>query len=197
MPKVVDHEERRAAVILATRSVVAAEGIDAATMRRIAEAAQCTTGRITHYFADKREVLVAVLREVHAAAGRRMAAQMRSAAPADRLQRVLEESLPLDEVRLDEWRVWLAFWGRAVGDPQLRDEQRTRYREWTELVAELLDRSPADPEVEALLAVIDGIGLRATLDADAFPADRQLAALSAHLEHRSPPARARNGRGVN
>lgn len=186
MPKVVDPDERRAAVVAATRSVVAAEGLDAATMRRIADEARCTTGRITHYFTDKREVLVAVLQHVHTAAAHRMIARLRDAAPAERLRCVLEEALPLDQARRDEWRVWLAFWGRAAGDPQLEQEQRTRYREWSALIAQLLHLAPDDPEVDELIATVDGIGVRATLDPDAFPAERQLAALDAHLANCAP-----------
>ncbi len=162
----------------AARVVIAAEGLDAATMRRIADEAGCTTGRITHYFSDKHAVLIAVLRSVHRAAGQRMMRRMREATPSDRLRLVLQEALPLDDVRLTEWKVWLAFWGRATDDPELADEQRSRYREWATLVGQLLDRDPNDPEVDRLIAVIDGIGLRATLDPAAFPPERQLAALS-------------------
>ena len=43
-------------------------------MRRIAEAAGCTTGLVTHYFASKDEILVAALRPSHEAAGARMRA---------------------------------------------------------------------------------------------------------------------------
>lgn len=161
----------------AAQVVIARDGLDAATMRRIADEVGCTTGRITHYFSDKREVLVAVLRSVHRAAGQRMMRRVREAPPSDRLRLVLEEALPLDDVRLTEWRVWLAFWGRATDDPELADEQRARYREWATLVGQLIDREPNHPEVDRLIAVIDGIGLRATLDPAAFPPERQLAAL--------------------
>ncbi|MGH3177968.1 MAG: TetR/AcrR family transcriptional regulator, partial [Streptosporangiaceae bacterium] len=50
MPKVVDHAARRAELVDAAWRVIAEEGLEAATMRRIAEAAGCTTGRVTHYF---------------------------------------------------------------------------------------------------------------------------------------------------
>ena len=47
MPKVVDHAVRRAELVDAAWRVIAEEGLEAATMRRIAEAAGCTTGRVT------------------------------------------------------------------------------------------------------------------------------------------------------
>jgi len=177
VPKVVDHDQRRAAVVAAASNVVALGGLDAATMRRIADEAGCSTGRITHYFTDKREVLVAVLREVHAAASARMLRRLSEGDRSERLRGVLEEALPLDRIRLEEWRVWLAFWGRTAGDSELEAEQRARYREWSSLVAQLMDRTPDDPEVDRVTAIIDGIGIRATLDPEAFPPRRQRAAI--------------------
>ena len=72
MPKVIDHAVRRAELVDAAWRVIAEEGLEAATMRRIAEAAGCTTGRVTHYFDSKDDVLVAALREVHSRAAKRM-----------------------------------------------------------------------------------------------------------------------------
>src|SRR5580692_1468139 len=72
MPKVVDHDARRAELVDAAWRVIAAEGLEAATMRRIAQAAGCTTGRVTHYFYSKDDMLVAALREVHRRAAERM-----------------------------------------------------------------------------------------------------------------------------
>ncbi len=68
--------------------------------------------------------------------------------------------------------------GRAAGDPELEAEQQARYREWSALVADLIDRDPDHPDVDRLLATIDGVGIRATLDPRTFTADRQLAAVN-------------------
>ena len=138
VPKVVDHEQRRRELVAATWAVVAAEGIEAATVRRIAEEAGCTTGRITHYFADKEEVLVAALRQVHRAAGKRMLAATGERSGLEALRAVLAEALPLDEERILEWRVWLAFWGSAATSTSLQAEQHQRYREWRGLLKRVL-----------------------------------------------------------
>src|SRR5438067_5665059 len=123
MPKVVDHAVRRAELVDAAWRVIAGEGLEAATMRRIAEAAGCTTGRVTHYFDAKDDVLVAALREVHRRAAERMRRHIREADAATALLEVVLEALPMDEDRQLEWKVWLAFWGRAVADERLRHEQ--------------------------------------------------------------------------
>ena len=180
MPKVVDHEQRRRELVAATWAVVAAEGIEAATVRRIAEEAGCTTGRITHYFADKEEVLVAALRQVHRAAGKRMLAAIGQRSGLEALRAVLAEALPLDEERILEWRVWLAFWGSAATSTSLQAEQHQRYREWRGLLKRVLATAQLSADidldrlVDQIVALVDGFGLQGVLDPQ-HPQPEQLA----------------------
>ena len=64
MPKVVNHDQRRAELVAATWEVVADEGVEGATLRRIAEVAGCTTGRVTHYFENKDQLLLTAFERV-------------------------------------------------------------------------------------------------------------------------------------
>ena len=170
MPRIVDHAQRRRELVAATWAVVAAEGIEAATVRRIAEEAGCTTGRITHYFADKEEVLVAALRQVHRAAGKRMLAASEPRSGLEALRAVLAEALPLDQERVLEWRVWLAFWGSAATSARLQAEQHRRYREWRGLLKRVLATVPLSADidldrlVDQIVALVDGFGLQGVLD---------------------------------
>jgi TetR/AcrR family transcriptional repressor of bet genes len=180
VPKVVDHAQRRRELVAATWAVVAAEGIEAATVRRIAEEAGCTTGRITHYFADKEEVLVAALRQVHRAAGKRMLAAIGPRSGLEALRAVLAEALPLDEERILEWRVWLAFWGSAATSASLQAEQHQRYREWRGLLKRVLATAQLSADidldrlVDQIVALVDGFGLQGVLDPQ-HPQPEQLA----------------------
>ena len=180
MPKVVDHAQRRRELVAATWAVVAAEGIEAATVRRIAEEAGCTTGRITHYFADKEEVLVAALRQVHRAAGKRMLAAIGPRSGLEALRAVLAEALPLDQERVLEWRVWLAFWGSAATSASLQAEQHQRYREWRGLLKRVLATAQLSADidldrlVDQIVALVDGFGLQGVLDPQ-HPQPEQLA----------------------
>ena len=190
MPKVVDHTQRRRELVAATWAVVAAEGIEAATVRRIAEEAGCTTGRITHYFADKEEVLVAALRQVHRAAGKRMLAAIGARSGLEALRAVLAEALPLDEERVLEWRVWLAFWGSAATSTSLQAEQHQRYREWRGLLRRVLAAAQHDGQlpagidldrlVDQIVALVDGFGLQGVLDPQ-DPQDPQPEQLASRL----------------
>ncbi|MBG51750.1 MAG: hypothetical protein CML99_04935 [Rhodobiaceae bacterium] len=115
MPKIIDHDERRQELIEASWAVIAAEGLEGVTMRKIATAAGCTTGRITHYFADREALILAALSAVNAATSARIDALLQQDKPVfERLLAAAHEALPLDAARLLEWKVWIAFWGAAT-----------------------------------------------------------------------------------
>ena len=169
MPKVVDHDQRRAEILGAARTLIAKKGVAAATMREVSTAAGCTTGALTHYFPDRHAILVGAIRSAHAAAGDRMRARAGSEkTPVARLRAIVLEALPLDAVRKEEWRIWLAFWGEALGDSRLRRENARRYREWSSLLDELLvpllpARAARADALTALQSLVDGLGLRLIL----------------------------------
>lgn len=174
MPKVVDHDERRAQIVSATWDALASVGLEGATMRVIAERAGCTTGRLTHYFASREEILTAALRAVHERAGVRMIRAAEGASGASALRAVLLEALPLDDDRRREWQVWLAFWAQAAVDGNLRAENDQRYREWRDVLDRLLREAVPDlrtaergARVDDLVALVDGLGVQAALDAGA------------------------------
>lgn len=166
MPKIVDPEVRRAQFVEASWSLIAREGITAATLRRVAAEAGFTMGALTHYFCDRDSLLVECLRATHFATGARMLAAAADApTPRDRLKAILLEALPLDDTRLREWRVWVAFWGEAIAQPTLMAENAARYDEWANLVETALsDWFPADiPRINSIIARIDGLGLQIVL----------------------------------
>ncbi|WP_422363776.1 TetR/AcrR family transcriptional regulator [Pyruvatibacter mobilis] len=110
MPKIVDHKARRAELVEASWKVIETEGLDGLTMRKVASAAGCTTGRITHYFPDREALVLAALRAANEAAKARTTALLaKDLPPRARLQKCVEEGLPLDRQRQREWKVWIAF----------------------------------------------------------------------------------------
>ncbi|HSQ00999.1 MAG TPA: TetR family transcriptional regulator C-terminal domain-containing protein [Candidatus Dormibacteraeota bacterium] len=191
MPKIVQHDERRAAIARAAWRTIARDGVDASTVRAIARDAGCSTGVLQHYFPDKDALLLHALRLATARTGGRMARRAQAAGGATALREVLREALPLDADSRLEWRIWLAFWGRAVNDANLAAEQRRRYVEWRGLLRGLLRDAQRrgdlprrlDPgrEAEALVAFVDGIGLSATLEPARLPPARQRALVDAYV----------------
>jgi TetR/AcrR family transcriptional repressor of bet genes len=182
MPKQVDHALRRRQLVEASWDVIAAEGIEGVTLRKVAQAADCTTGRIAHYFSGREELVRSALRAAHKDAARRMMRIARSSAEAqDRLRRVAFEGLPLDAARLREWKVWLVFWASAASNAVLAEENVRRYADWQGLLTSLLTEigtdadtpAQAEPQALELASLIDGLGIRTTLSPT--PANRRLA----------------------
>ncbi|WP_371857933.1 TetR/AcrR family transcriptional regulator [Pseudomonas sp. R26(2017)] len=59
-----NHEEKRAELLKAVVAVVAQEGYIGTSMRRVAQYANCTTGAVTYYFANKEEMLAAAAQDL-------------------------------------------------------------------------------------------------------------------------------------
>ena len=171
MPKVVDARLRRSEFVDATWRVIRKEGLPAATLRRVAAEARCTTGALTHYFSNREALLVQALCAAHFAAGARMvAAARRVRGDLKRLETLVLEALPLDALRMNEWKTHLTFWGEACDNEKLRSENARRFAEWGQLLEEYM--APIVPghkarrrEAMLLMGLIDGLALRLVLQA--------------------------------
>lgn len=159
----VDPAERKAAIVAATFDLIGRGGIEAATMRRVATAADATTGRVTHHFASRDELLVATLAEVHRRRLQRIAGHV-DLEPSARLKAALAELLPLDTARLDEQRVWISLC--ITGIPELRDEVRRQTAERDRLIGTLVKDTygPTTDDAFSLIALIEGLAHRLMLD---------------------------------
>lgn len=185
MPKRVDLATQRQTITNAAISVITETGLDGARLRDVARAANVTTGAITHYFDSKDAVLEAALEEIVRRTLERMDVAPEPKTPVDVatfIRRVCAY-LPVDEHSRREWRVWLAFWGRAIADERLRAVHRGHYSRIVErLIEPLLSLRVSAPKLsrrevrryaDALIAAIDGVGTRATLEPELWPPQRQ------------------------
>src|SRR5690606_5279156 len=59
MPRIVDHAERRAQIVMALWMVIAERGIEGVSLRTVAAAADVSMGRIQHYFGTKEALVLA------------------------------------------------------------------------------------------------------------------------------------------
>jgi AcrR family transcriptional regulator len=192
MPKVVDHEQRRDELAAAVWRLAAREGLEAVTVRGVAEEAGCSTGALVHYFSDKEELLLFAFRTVADRVGRRLAAsEERTSDPLELARATLAEGLPRDRERQEEVRVWFAFLGLALTRPALARAQRVTYRAWRDRVAEHLRSAQeagalrADVDcatvAAALVALVDGVAVQAMFEPRRFSAAHQLELLDARL----------------
>ena len=96
MPKVVDHEERRAELAAAVWRLASSDGLEAVTVRRVAEEAGWSTGAVVHYFADKEELLLLAFSTVADRVRTRLAeAAEQTTEPLDLVRAWLVEGLPI------------------------------------------------------------------------------------------------------
>ncbi|WP_043630203.1 TetR/AcrR family transcriptional regulator [Nonomuraea candida] len=176
MPKIVDHDERRREVLSAARRVIVRDGIDAATTRAIAKEAGCSNGVLTHYFADKDEILLSALRQSHQRIRARLTRKAEGVTGLAALREVLLDNLPLDGERTRETRLEVSFWSRSLASERLAEVQRAEAGELRAAVRGLLARARADGELrtdenlddlaERLLALVDGLSLHLLLYPD-------------------------------
>lgn len=185
MPKQVDHDARRELVARVAADLVAEHGLDALTVRRVAQAAGHSTTVVSHYFADRRDLVRATYRAAAARSSARFDAAL--ADVQQPLQACLEALLPLDEERARDVRTWLAFWAMAAGDPELAVEQDTRVQSARRRLADVLageqGRGRVRPGLELgdvayrLLVLVHGLGTHAVFDPGYWTPDRQRAAV--------------------
>jgi AcrR family transcriptional regulator len=183
MPRVVDHEERRASVAAAVWRIVAREGVEAVTVRRVAAETGMSTSVVSHYFAGKDDLLQLAFHLVV----ERTATRARQAAPGERTRALLAAALPLDDERRTEARIWFSLLGLAIARPELAADQRRTYAQWRDAVAEAMRDEGLDPradalaEAAALIGMVDGLTVQAAFAPGELPPERQLALLDERL----------------
>lgn len=193
MPKIVDADERRATLALVAARLIAESGLEKVKLRDIAAQAGCSTGTLTHYFPDKRRLLFAALTtSLEAIRGRD---EDLTGAP-DELERRIERALPVDEERLQHWRVTLAFKAESWADPELTALHQDLFRRWRAVLAVLLDeglrtgRYVSDLDAESLAddiaALVHGVALQVLFDPERWPPSKQRAFIARHLQCLTP-----------
>lgn len=181
MPKHADPVERRRQVVAALYRVVDAEGLDAASLPRIARELNATTGLLQKYFRSKDELLLfaqdqlveeltARVREVLGQEGRLQ----------DRLHAALCAIALLDDPA--RARVWLAFAARAAANPVLLARHVEGAREIRDLCRHVLEAAERDGgEAVALAALVDGVTAQRALEPDVMTAEVARQVIAGHL----------------
>ncbi|MFA7764719.1 TetR/AcrR family transcriptional regulator [Streptomyces sp. NRRL S-448] len=196
MPRVADHDERRHQVAAAVGRLIAGGGLDGVTVAKTATEAGISVGLVQHYFRNKDEMLLFTYEQVLEQIERRVTALVeRSESVGTRIEHIvldaLAESMPLDDERLQEWRVALAFTGRAADDARLGKAKVAALCRTRSLLAKAITNAqecgevpPAtDPAREAarIAAYTEGLTTHLYADPAGMPPSAALAALGDHL----------------
>ncbi|MDQ4502116.1 TetR/AcrR family transcriptional regulator [Sinomonas sp. ASV322] len=173
MPKIVDHDQRRIELVDATWRIIAERGLDGATMRDIAAEAGFANGALKPYFPTKDRLLDFAFEHIFAQTNRRMAAATSGLAGRAALRAYCHEILPLDDERLSEARVAIAFWQKALRDPAKAAVHERSMEQWRAMLAELIRGAglrngavDVDSAVGAVMNLVLGAQITATLSPD-------------------------------
>ena len=119
MPKIVDHDQRRLELVDATWRIIARLGMEGATMREIAEEAGFANGALKPYFPTKDLLLTSAFGHVFNRTNQRIATMTEGLSGIAALRAFCAEVLPLDEERVNEARIVIPFWQKALNDAHM------------------------------------------------------------------------------
>ncbi|MEU1733649.1 TetR family transcriptional regulator C-terminal domain-containing protein [Streptosporangium sp. NPDC020145] len=202
MPKQVDPVARRADVVDALFRVVFRDGLQAASLRAVADEAGLNIGSLRHYFANQQELMGFAMRSMLDRVEGRLLRRIDEVGDLEALtgeQRrrlslnLFAELLPLDEARRAEAAVFVDFVTAARTHPAIdADLAREAAAGMRALVRRVLRRAidtgtlrpglDLDIEIERLSSLLDGLSLNTVLYPDLLSPELCLDVLRAHLD---------------
>ncbi|GAA2878158.1 hypothetical protein Acy02nite_15430 [Actinoplanes cyaneus] len=196
MPKIVDHDQRRSEIIEAYLTVVARDGLAAATSRAIAAELNIGTGALWHYFDGFDEVAAGAYARITDRTNTRIAAATAGLRGLAAFYAMIREILPLTKVTVDEAFVVVGFWGRLAANSKIEEapdlgefwggQMADRFREAI-ADGELLPSIPISDVVDVLLTICIGEQVNAAMSAPMVNPTRQLALVDHCLLPWRPP----------
>ena len=176
--------ERRDQVLRAMAACVVEEGIQGASLRKVAKRANATTGMITHYYRSKDELI----NEAQRAVGRQLTELMEKSGAKiglDRLEAAFQlRFMEQQDVEVPPWSFFIEYWAGANRSEELRrnhvDAARRNRNRIEEDIRHEIERGGIRPDVDPELmadviqVVYFGLGLLATLDPEGLPPERVL-----------------------
>ncbi|MET3771517.1 TetR/AcrR family transcriptional regulator [Arthrobacter nitrophenolicus] len=155
MPKIVDHDERRLELVDATWRIIARQGLEGATMREIALEAGFANGALKPYFPTKDTLLEFAFGHVFNRTNQRIAEVTAGKNGMAALRAFCLEVLPLDDERVNEARIVIPFWQKAVNDAQKAQIHQQSMAAWLDTIRQFLAEAREAGDVRA--AVDDSI----------------------------------------
>jgi AcrR family transcriptional regulator len=145
MPKIIDHDQRRSDIIDVTWELITKGGIEAATMREIANAAGFANGALKHYFPGKEDIIEATYERALAIVTSHIKLDGRRGLGA--LREMCEAAMPIDEERITAGRVLLIFWQTSLTNQKMYDKYLDHLRSWRGMLHRLIEEGRADGDI--------------------------------------------------
>lgn len=192
MPKVVDHEYRKVKIAEATWEVIIEEGLEHATVRKIAKKAGLSVGSLRNTFPSQSDLILYSMKLVSERVKKRIASKRYTGSPLDVALELISEFLPTDDERKKEMEVWFVFSAKALTEPKLNEMFRQVHFEMSAAIRMLLlkfkstghlkENVDIDAETSRLHALVDGLGIHSLLHSKKLTNEEMLSVLKLHLE---------------
>ena len=138
MPKVVNHEQRRELLATTAGQLIAKQGVAKATVRNVARRAGVSTGTVSHYYSDSRELLFAAYQLAFRTSAARFVMAMENDSSFEGLLKAIANALPCDDITLSEWRVRMAFWGVSDYADDIQQFEQAAGSQFRQLISDRL-----------------------------------------------------------
>ena len=192
MPKFVNHDKKRKLIAEAAWRIIENEGIEKASIRRVADEAEMSPGALRHYFSTKDEMLLFIIEYFIEEGNKRSEYKEWSKNPIQAVEEVLLELVPIDEEKKIETSVWWIFALRSLTSDALKEKKDEMTAGTYDLANSMIkiltlkgilsDSVNADLEGNRLSALIEGLSFHALLRPDVYTPEKVKEVISYHLK---------------
>ncbi|KNE22318.1 TetR family transcriptional regulator [Virgibacillus pantothenticus] len=192
MPRIVNHEKKRKSIAEAAWSIIKKEGIEKASIRRVAIEAGMSAGALRHYFSTKDEMLLFIMDYYLEEGKKRSQSKSWSDNPLQAVAEVLLELIPIDEEKKIETSVWWILALQSLTSDTLKEKKDEMTNGMYELASSMIeilvlqgilsDSTNVKLEKSRLAALIDGLSIHALLRPDVYSPDKVKEVIRYHLE---------------
>jgi len=191
MPKIVDHEARKAEITKAVLKSIGKNGLANTTIRGIVREGGFSSGTLAHYFSNKEDLIDFAFQAVADDTHRRIAERAADCTRAvDKVRVVIEELVPKQGDELDSI-ISLSFWSAVPYDLKLKDKFHEVYEALRTLIRafilegikskEIKNPADVDNEVDFIVVASDGLLVSFLLDPHRFSKEKRDQLISAAL----------------
>jgi len=180
-----DHHGKRTELVDAAWNLIIRDGYEAASIRRIAREARCSTGTVSHYFTDKNEIITLVLKRIFAEPDESLAQWAGLKDVLASIKQILYDSLSMSH---STWSVAFQLASRAGSDPALAALISENYSKFRLKLYALIKRGqaqgkirsdfPADLLGDQLCALADGWMMMTPIDPSRYDDEGRRSALA-------------------
>lgn len=193
-----DREAQRTKLLRAGIKVIADEGYAGASLRKVAKEAGHTTGAITYYFADKEEMVSAIIEYMFDGFDAMLDSGDEVADHRKRLKRWVELNS-----NSDGWLAGFQLLARARHEPKFAKIYEERYERYRERLAGIIAKQqaagdvrgdiPADILADIIGSIADGWVIMLPIETKRFAPERINTVINSIIQLLQPPAAPRKG----